>query len=124
MNTVVRMCGKTCAQAIYTAIERDIKILAEKRIIPGLGVILVGNRKDSETYVNMKAKCVKNITMSSVIKLPETVDENIIKQSHSLNNNTNIHGILIQLPLPKHIDEDKILNSVERGRRDGFHIKT
>ena len=74
MNTVVRMCGKTCAQAIYTAIERDIKILAEKRIIPGLGVILVGNRKDSETYVNMKAKmCEKYGIMSSVIKLPETV---------------------------------------------------
>lgn len=126
MTNVIRMCGKTCAQAIYANIERDVKILAEKHVIPGLGVILVGNRKDSETYVNMKAKmCEKYGIMSSVIKLPESVDETtLLNEVKSLNNNTNIHGILIQLPLPKHIDEDTILNSVERRKDvDGFHIE-
>jgi len=126
MHRAINMCGKTCAQSIYSTLAANIKILYDNNIIPGLGVILVGSRPDSQTYVNMKSKmCEKYNITSKVIKLSEEVDEaTLLNEVDLLNNNNDIHGILIQLPLPSHIDEDKVLNRVDRIKDvDGFHIE-
>ena len=73
--------------------------------MPGLTVIQVGDKKDSTTYVNMKAKmCEKYKINSNVLRLPETIKESeLIEIVNSHNNDKSVHGILIQLPLPKHI---------------------
>lgn len=121
---IIRLSGNSAAKSIYRTIQKDISLLKEKNIIPGLAVVQVGNNLDSTTYVNMKAKmCNKYGIYSRVIRLPETIDENhLIKILKIVNTNKKIHGILVQLPLPKSINEDNVLNSVNPNKDvDGFH---
>ena len=113
--------GKELAAKIRTDLKEEISKLDTK---PGLGIILVGTRKDSETYVSMKRKaCVEVGIYSKDIVLPETISENeLLTYVDLLNNDSYIHGILIQLPLPKHINEKKILKHVKLEKDvDGFH---
>ena len=85
----------------------------EHSITPGLAVVLVGARKDSQSYVRMKKKAAKEVGFVSVdVTLPEdTSQEDIIKEVEALNNREDIHGILVQLPLPNHVDEAAVLKS-------------
>ena len=91
---------------------------------PGLAVVLVGNRPDSARYVSMKKKVAKRVGIESFESvLPEDVDEEtLVSKVSQLNANPNVDGILVQLPLPEHIDQKRVLECIEIGKDvDGFH---
>ena len=118
--------GKEISAQINEELKQQIKILASHNITPGLAVILVGSRKDSQTYVSMKRKrCEKLGIYSRLIKLDETVAQDIIiEHIRELNNDPRIHGILVQLPLPRHINEESVLSEVLLKKDvDGFHYE-
>jgi 5,10-methylene-tetrahydrofolate dehydrogenase/methenyl tetrahydrofolate cyclohydrolase len=110
---------------VSTDIKKELKELVDKnKIVPGLGIILVGTRKDSETYVRMKKKACVDIGIKNFdILLSEDVsEEEIIYNIELMNRNDEIHGILVQLPLPKHINESKVTGHVSLEKDvDGFH---
>ena len=103
--------GKKLASQIKESIRSNI---INKGITPGLGVIIVGDRKDSALYVKMKNKACNEVGITSkIIKLSENVStENVLFIIDMFNSDNDIHGILIQLPLPEHINEDKVLSRV------------
>ena len=109
-------------------IRNEVKIEADKLksygVTPGLAVILVGNDPASQVYVNMKAKACKESGIYSIVhEFPESISENeLLDTIKRINQNPNIHGLLIQLPLPKHIDTTKVLEAVTPEKDvDGFH---
>ena len=113
--------GKLISKDIYSELSAKIKDID---ITPGLAVILVGGRVDSNTYVRMKEKkCQQLGIYSKVIRFNDTVEESeIVNAITDLNNDNSIHGILIQLPLPKHINENNVLSKVSLTKDvDGFH---
>ncbi|MDQ1265667.1 MAG: Bifunctional protein FolD, partial [Bacteroidota bacterium] len=117
--------GKSIAGEIRADLKEKTQVLFDNHgIRPGLGLILAGNNPSSEIYVSGKAKACEEIGYYSVIeRLPESVSEaeilNIIKK---WNEDEKIHGILVQLPLPKQIDETKVLLAVGQKKDvDGFH---
>ena len=92
--------------------------------VPGLAVVIVGERKDSQTYVRMKRKACDEVGIHSFhSELPETIsEEELIDVVKKYNENPDCHGILVQLPLPKHIDEEKVLGVISLEKDvDGFH---
>tara|TARA_Y100000389_G_scaffold205036_1_gene262258 strand:- start:148 stop:1011 length:864 start_codon:yes stop_codon:yes gene_type:complete len=120
------ICGKTIAGVIYNDIKKDISILKEKNMIPGLSIILVGNDPSSIVYTKMKERKCKELGINSYYHhLNDDVEESeIINKIEILNNDSNVHGILIQLPLPKHLDSYKIFNKVDINKDvDGFHTR-
>ena len=117
--------GNKIAQDIRNEVRQDaLELKEQKGIIPGLAVILVGDDPASKIYVGKKAQdCAEVGFLSREYKLPETTSEkdllNIIGQ---LNADESIHGILVQLPVPKHISPDKIIEAIDpRKDVDGFH---
>jgi 5,10-methylene-tetrahydrofolate dehydrogenase/methenyl tetrahydrofolate cyclohydrolase len=91
---------------------------------PGLAVVLVGSRKDSETYVRSKKKACEEVGIDSFgTELPEDVSESeLLKIVSEYNADPDVHGILVQLPLPKHINEQTILDAIDITKDvDGFH---
>jgi len=93
-------------------------------VTPGLSVILVGERKDSQTYVRMKKLAAEKAGMKFVLKeVPENVtQEELIKIVKELNNDKEIHGLIVQLPLPSHIKEDQVLEAIDYHKDiDGLH---
>lgn len=122
--TAVIINGKEIAAKKKLEIAEEVKKLKDKGVIPGLAVILVGNNHASRTYVTNKEKTCKELGMNSVlIEMPEeTSEEELLKKIAQLNENPEIHGILVQLPLPKHIDETKVIESISPFKDvDGFH---
>lgn len=117
--------GKSLALEIETEIKEDVRFLAQERgITPGLAVILVGSDPASQAYVNMKAKACKRAGIYSIThEMPDTTTElQLLNAIAILNNDPNIDGILVQLPLPKHIDTAKILEAITPQKDvDGFH---
>ncbi|MCX8094075.1 MAG: bifunctional methylenetetrahydrofolate dehydrogenase/methenyltetrahydrofolate cyclohydrolase FolD [Candidatus Goldbacteria bacterium] len=103
--------GKTIAQKIREKIKNEIKEFKQK---PGLAVILVGNDEASNIYVKNKEKDCQEIGFYSEIhKLPEDISEEKIKELiNKLNNSDKIHGIIVQLPLPNHIKEETVINTI------------
>lgn len=92
--------------------------------IPHLAAVLVGNDGASQTYVNAKVKACELVGFgSSLVRLPETISETeLLKEIERLNNNDNIDGFIVQLPLPKHIDEQKVTQAISPLKDvDGFH---
>ena len=113
--------GKKLASQIKESIRTNI---INKGITPGLGVIIVGDRKDSALYVRMKNKACNEVGITSkIIKLSENVStENVLFIIDMFNSDKDIHGILVQLPLPEHINEDEVLSRVAINKDvDGFH---
>ncbi len=112
-------------RAIAKNIREELKSKVEKlNIKPGLAVVLVGEDPASEVYVNMKEKkCTEVGFHSKKIVLPEDIDElELLRIVDELNNDPKIHGMLVQLPLPDHIDEDLIIDSILPHKdADGFH---
>lgn len=110
---------------ISSVITEEIKVrLSHENVTPGLALILVGNNPASEIYVKMKDKKCRELGYHSVIeRLPETITENeLLSLIDKFNKDPKIHGLLIQLPLPKHINELRILESVDYKKDvDGFH---
>ncbi len=121
---MILLDGKKASTDIKNKLKIEVEKLKEQNITPGLGIILVGDRKDSHTYVRMKKNACQDVGINNFdILLPENVDEiTIIKHIEDMNKDDNIHGILIQLPLPSHINEEKILSKVKLSKDvDGFH---
>lgn len=123
MATVID--GKAVAQTIRSEIADEVRILSEKYgKVAGLAVVIVGNRQDSESYVRTKRKACADLGIKNFdIDLPEQISEaEVIKHVHQLNADPNVHGILVQLPLPKHINEEKVLTEISLEKDvDGFH---
>lgn len=116
--------GKQIAKKKHEEISREVEKLKIENIIPGLVVILVGNNPASRTYVKSKERTCTNLGMNSVlIELPETVSEiELLAKIEELNLDSSIHGILIQLPLPKHINEKRVIETIVPEKDvDGFH---
>lgn len=102
----------------------EIAGLKKKGITPGLAVVLVGDNPASEVYVRMKGKACEEAGMHSVtIKRPkETSEADLLEELDRLNHDASIHGILVQLPLPKQIDTNRVLHAIDpRKDVDGFH---
>ena len=116
--------GKATAATIQEELKEEVERLKnQNEIVPGLAVVLVGNRVDSATYVRMKKKTAAAIGIHSVdVDLPETVTQaTLLKEIEKLNKDPEIHGILVQLPLPAHIDEALVLKSIAVEKdADGF----
>ena len=115
--------GKEIGQEIRKSVEVRVNALKEQGITPGLAVILVGENPASKTYVANKQKSCEAIGMySELIKMPEdTTQDTLLDQIRELNNRQDIHGILVQLPLPKHIDEDAVIATISPEKDvDGF----
>lgn len=116
--------GIDLAKKLRAKIKFEAEKLKDKNINPTLAVILVGENKASQSYVNAKHKaCLENSIDSLIIKLPEIITtEELLDEIDKLNNNENIHGILVQLPLPKQIDEGRILSKISIEKDvDGFN---
>ncbi len=116
--------GKALSDKIKENIKRETKELKKKGIVPGLAVILVGDNPASHTYVRMKEKACEMTGIYSIVhKMPLDIsEEKILETIRMMNNNPNIDGILVQLPLPPQIDTQKILDSIDPKKDvDGFH---
>jgi 5,10-methylene-tetrahydrofolate dehydrogenase/methenyl tetrahydrofolate cyclohydrolase len=117
--------GKAIAATIREEIRRDVQALRDRcGETPGLATVLVGRRKDSETYVRMKKKACAEVGITSFGReLPEDVSqEQLLEVVADLNANPAVHGILVQLPLPEHIDDEAVLGAISIEKDvDGFH---
>ena len=116
--------GKPVAEHIYQKIREGLAVLQSKHVQPKLTVILVGNDPASKVYVGRKEKTSKKLGMDSeTIYLPEeTSEERLLKIIDDLNSNPSVHGILVQLPLPEHIDENKVIQKINPDKDvDCFH---
>ena len=112
----------TVREKVATHVER---VKAENGITPGLAVVLVGEDPASQVYVRSKGKQTVEVGMKSVEhKLDaDTSEADLLALIDRLNNDSEIHGILVQLPLPKHLNEDLVINSIDPAKDvDGFHI--
>ena len=116
--------GKAIAAEIRAEVAVKVKKLKENGITPCLAVILVGENPASVSYVTGKQKALSEVGMNDrSIRLPENTDESeLLEIIGKLNEDDSVHGILVQLPLPKHIDEEKIILAIKPEKDvDGFH---
>ena len=119
------LSGKTMSESLRAEIKDRVAALKEKGLTPGLAVILVGNDPASEIYVRNKGNGCAEVGMySRTINMPaETTQEELEKAIEALNADPAIHGILVQLPLPKHLDEQAALEKILPEKDvDGFHL--
>ena len=116
--------GSALAKEIRTEVKKEVESLKPDGVVPGLAVVLIGDDPASHAYVKMKAKACKEVGFYSIVhEMPDSVSqEKIIETIKMMNTNPNIDGILVQLPLPKHIETEKILEVIDpRKDVDGFH---
>lgn len=119
-----RIDGKALSEQLREQLEQEVEQLKARGITPGLTVVLVGEDPASQVYVRNKAASCEKIGMrSEVIRLPEqTPEKELLQLLSDLNRNDQVHGILVQLPLPKHISEEKVLLAIDPAKDvDGFH---
>ena len=117
--------GKVASQAIRDELKIEVAQLAiEGKKIPHLAAILVGNNGASETYVAAKVKACEEVGFrSTLVRMEADSSENrLLAEIESLNADPDIDGILVQLPLPKHITEQNVINTIDPDKDvDGFH---
>lgn len=116
--------GKHIAKDYRQGLQDQVETLKEKGYTPKLSVILVGNDGASQSYVNSKKKAAEKIGMiSEIVHLAEdTSEEDVLKELDRLNNDDSVSGILVQVPLPKQVSEQKILEAINPEKDvDGFH---
>ena len=117
--------GKDVAKAIRAELKEEVAELTAKHgVVPGLATVLVGENPASVSYVTAKNKACAELGMKSFQhSLPaEISEEDLLKLVDELNNNDEVNGILVQLPLPKHIDDNKVLYAIDPNKDvDGFH---
>ena len=104
--------------------EKTAKLKEEKGIQPGLAVLLIGEDPASQVYVRSKAKACEDLGYYSIVEKwePDVSEEDVLNKVKEWNNNNKIHGILVQLPLPDHIDENKVIRTISPDKDvDGFH---
>ena len=117
--------GKKVAADLRADLKKKVaELKSNYNAIPGLTVILVGEDPPSKIYVKNKEKFAKEVGINSeVIRYPENVEEKVVlNKIKELNDNNKVSGILVQLPLPKHIDKRKVIETILPGKDvDGFH---
>ena len=116
--------GKQIAADVRADVAKKVAELKEQGVVPCLAVILVGQNPASVSYVTGKRKALAEVGMNDrSIELPEdTTEEDLLKLIAELNADSSVHGILVQLPLPKHINEDKVIMAIDPSKDvDGFH---
>ncbi|GBG61836.1 hypothetical protein CBR_g23792 [Chara braunii] len=117
--------GKKIAESIRAEVAEGVTALkAQTGKVPGLAVVIVGERKDSQTYVRMKRKACAEVGIASFDHdLPaDTSEAEVLQVIQQLNDNPDVHGILVQLPLPAQINEQNILDAISIEKDvDGFH---
>ena len=117
--------GKKIAAELREELRQEVvKLKTKHNKIPGLTVILIGDMAPSQIYVRMKEKAANEVGLKSeVIRYPEAVEEKtVLGKIEELNKDESISGILVQLPLPKHIDKQKVIETILPGKDvDGFH---
>ncbi|AXX89230.1 bifunctional methylenetetrahydrofolate dehydrogenase/methenyltetrahydrofolate cyclohydrolase [Arcobacter suis] len=122
---MILLDGKALSEKIKEEVKVEVaQLVEEKQITPGLAVILVGNDAASATYVASKAKSCKNAGIYSVVhEMPESItQEELLETIQRMNENPKLDGILVQLPLPKHIDTTIVLEAINPLKDvDGFH---
>lgn len=123
--TAQRIDGNALSQILRADVTKRATALKAKGITPGLAVILVGENPASQVYVRNKVKACYDSGLHSLLeKHPDTLtQEALLDRIGALNQDTSIHGILVQLPLPKHIDAQKVIEAISPAKDvDGFHI--
>lgn len=113
--------GKALAESIIDGIKKEV---VETGITPRLGIVLVGNQKPSEVYVRRKVEDAKTAGIrAEIFRLPESADEDeLLALVRKLNKDRGTDGFIVQLPLPGHIDEDRVIEAIEPAKDvDGFH---
>ncbi|BFH61687.1 bifunctional methylenetetrahydrofolate dehydrogenase/methenyltetrahydrofolate cyclohydrolase FolD [Paenibacillus azoreducens] len=122
--TATIISGKQVSEEIRGSIAVEVKALAAKGVVPGLAVVLVGEDPASQVYVRNKEKACHDLGFySEVHRLPaETSQADLLALVEKLNSQNNIDGILVQLPLPGHVDEKAVINAIAVDKDvDGFH---
>jgi methylenetetrahydrofolate dehydrogenase (NADP+) / methenyltetrahydrofolate cyclohydrolase len=116
--------GKAVASRLQEQLKKEVAEMRRMGIQPGLAVILVGDNPASQIYVKAKEKAANDIGIRSVVhRLPDTISqEQLLKTIREFNTDDSIHGILVQLPLPKHIDVKTVIDTIHPDKDvDGFH---
>lgn len=122
--SAIRIDGKKISQQIRSEIAERVAVLKQKGVTPGLAVILVGEDPASQVYVRNKERaCIQAGMASRVIRLPEdTPQESLMALIDEINRDEKMHGLLVQLPLPAHLDEAQVLKAIDPKKDvDGFH---
>lgn len=115
--------GKAIAKTVRSELKKEVDQLKKNGIIPGLTVVLVGNDPASESYVKGKIRASEEVGIASqIIRLDSSISEQkLLEQIEELNRDPAVHGILVQLPLPAHIDPDKVIATISPAKDvDGF----
>ena len=118
------LSGLDTAATVYESFNDRIKVLSTKGVVPGLCVVLVGEDPASQIYVRTKSKKLKSLGLiSETIRLDADVTEQkLLSIIEDLNANSKFHGILVQMPLPEHINSQNVINSINPAKDvDGFH---
>ena len=116
--------GKSLAAQVRIAVKREVEALAQRGIRPGLAVLLAGDNPASRVYVRNKVRaCEETGVRSDLYELPASVSEEaLVDRVLALNDDPDIHGILVQLPLPKQVDAHQVLETIAPAKDiDGFH---
>ena len=124
MTNPAILSGKEASEKIYSALDNRISDLIKNKNKPGLAVILVGNDPASALYVRSKTRIFNKLNLyTQTFRFAETVSEvEILNKINDVNNNSSFHGLLVQLPLPKHLNSKKIIENIDPKKDvDGFH---
>ena len=117
--------GQLVSRTIKDSLRMKVaQLTAKGKKVPHLAAVLIGNNGASETYVGAKVKaCAEIGYRSSLVRLEDTISENkLLHIIEELNNDMDVDGILVQLPLPKHISDEKVINTIHPSKDvDGFH---
>ena len=122
--TAKLILGKEVSEEIYGELRQRIDALKARGVTPGLAVVLVGEDPASQVYVRKKGEMCESLGMKSVtVRMPaETTQGELMAKVDELNNDPTIHGFLVQLPLPSHLDEEQVINAISPSKDvDCFH---
>ena len=117
--------GKALSEQLRKEVATRAAALKAKGITPGLAVVLVGDNQASQVYVRNKVKACEDVGFHSVLEKYDAsmTEAELLARVEALNNDPSIHGILVQLPLPKHIDDHKVIETISPAKDvDGFHV--
>ena len=124
MTDPLILSGKDVSASVYDSLDKKIKSIKRNNIVPGLAVVLVGENSASQIYVRSKTKTFNKLGLfTKTYRLPfDSSEKGLLELIDDLNENNLFHGILVQLPLPSHIDSDKVINRILPSKDvDGFH---
>ena len=117
--------GKALSEQLRKEVATRAAALKAKGVTPGLAVVLVGDNQASQVYVRNKVKACEDVGFHSVLEKYDAsmTEAELLARVEALNNDPSIHGILVQLPLPKHIDDHKVIETISPAKDvDGFHV--